>query len=184
MEEDRIQRLEEEVRRLRERLDTQEGGNSLAIVCFSGEWDRLFAAFTIANGALALGMEAHLFLTFWGATAARNGRRSAGAGQDALQRAFSAMLPKNADAAPLSRFHFFGLGKFFMRRLMRKKGVEDLPKLIESAKELGVKLHFCDTSLSLFGWSPEDLDNGSAADWCGVSTFLAIANRSKSVLFI
>ncbi len=184
MDTDRISRLEEEVRSLRERLDKCEPTNSLAIVCFSGEWDKLFAAFTIANGALALGLEVHIFFTFWGATAVRNGRSPVGEGADALQRAFSGILPGAASSAPLSRFHFFGLGKFFLRRLMKKKGVDDLPALIRSAKDLGLHAHYCDTSLQLFGWCPEDLLDANDSDCCGVSTFLSIANRSRTVFFI
>lgn len=184
MDEERIRRLEEEIQSLKARLDKTEQENALALVCFSGEWDRLFAAFTLANGALALGMEVHMFFTFWGATVARNGLPAVGSGQDALQRAFSGMLPKKASEAPLSRFHFFGLGKFFLTRLMKKKGVDDLPALIQSAKDLGAKMHFCDTSLQLFGWCPEDLLDSEKSDWCGVSTFLSIANRSRNVFFI
>jgi len=184
MNEERIQRLEEEVLGLKAQVENAKPKNMLALVCFSGEWDRLFAAFTIANGALALGMEVHMFFTFWGAAVARNGRPATGRDQDALQRAFSGMLPQQASAAPLSRFHFFGLGKFFMRRLMKKKGVEDLPALIQTARDLGVHMHYCDTSLQLFGWCPEDLIGADKSDWCGVSTFLSIANRSRSTLFI
>lgn len=184
MDDERIRLLEEEVRSLRARLEKSETKNSLAIVCFSGEWDRLYAAFTLANGALALGMEVHMFFTFWGATAVRNGRPPVGEGADALQRAFSGLLPSAAAAAPLSRFHLFGLGKFFLRRLMRKRGVDDLPSMIQSAKDLGLHAHYCDTSLQLFGWCPEDLLEADRSDCCGVSTFLSISNRSRSVFFI
>ncbi len=184
MNEKRIQQLEEQVSALKAGLEEREPRNMLALVCFSGEWDRLFAAFTMANGALALGMEVHMFFTFWGAAATRNGQPAIGRDQNVLQRAFSRMLPYNAAAAPLSRFHFFGLGKFFLKRLMKKKGVDDLPTLIESARDLGVHMHYCDTSLQLFGWCPEDLTDTNKSDWCGVATFLTIANRSRSVLFI
>ena len=36
------------------------------IVIQSGDMDKLYSAFIIANGALAMGMEVSLFFTFWG----------------------------------------------------------------------------------------------------------------------
>jgi len=182
--EDRLKALEAEVAELKAKAGSDPRDNSVAIVCFSGEWDRLFAAFTIANGALALGMELDMFFTFWGATAVRNGQPASGRNQSILQQAFSRMLPKSAQGAPLSRFHFFGLGKVLMQHLMKKKNVEDLPVLIARAEEMGARMHFCDTSLDLFGWGPEDMRAGGSSDWCGVSTFLSLATKSRSVLFI
>jgi peroxiredoxin family protein len=37
----------------------------LSIVCFSGNFDKAIAAFTIASGAKAVGYEVNLFFTFW-----------------------------------------------------------------------------------------------------------------------
>lgn len=184
MNDDRIRKLEDEVRRLQGLVESRDKRGGLAIILFSGEWDRFFAAFTLANGALALDMEVNIFLTFWGAAAARNGCHARGRDMDAFQKTFSRMLPRVADQAPLSKFHFFGLGKWALRRLMKKKGVTGLPELVQSAIDMGAKIHFCDTSLQLFGWCPEDLLGGDRSNWCGVSTFLSIANRSQTVLFI
>ena len=36
------------------------------IVVFSGEMDKAFAAFIMATGAAAAGMEVTMFFTFWG----------------------------------------------------------------------------------------------------------------------
>jgi len=38
----------------------------LAMVVFSGDMDKLFAAFTIATGAAASNMDVTMFFTFWG----------------------------------------------------------------------------------------------------------------------
>lgn len=181
---DRISRLEEELRSLKATVDSDRRENAISIVCFSGDWDRLFATFTIANGALAIGMEVDIFFTFWGATAVRNGKEARGGQQNVFQQAFSRLLPKSAGGAPLSRFHFFGLGKKVLRGLMKKKGVDDLPKLIEEAEALGARMHYCETSVGLFGWGADDLRQPSSSDWCGVTTFLSLARKSRCVLFI
>jgi peroxiredoxin family protein len=36
------------------------------IIVHSGDMDKVYSAFIVANGALAMGMEASLFFTFWG----------------------------------------------------------------------------------------------------------------------
>ena len=38
----------------------------ISIVCFSGDFDKIVAAFTIATGAAATNREVTLFFTFWG----------------------------------------------------------------------------------------------------------------------
>src|SRR5690242_7939612 len=78
---DRVATLEEAARRREQ---------SVTIVVFSGDMDRVQAAFNIATGAAALGMRATLFFTFWGLSVitkpgARPGVKS---GNDVLRRAF------------------------------------------------------------------------------------------------
>jgi hypothetical protein len=69
---DRMDRLEKEIQALKSQLDLQKSENKVNIICFSREWDRLFAALSIASGALALGSEVHLFFTFWAVSALRD----------------------------------------------------------------------------------------------------------------
>ena len=38
----------------------------LSIVCFSGDFDRAVAVFTLATGAAATNREVTIFFTFWG----------------------------------------------------------------------------------------------------------------------
>jgi hypothetical protein len=40
--------------------------NKLSLIVFSGDLDKALAAFVIATGAVAMGMEAIMFFTFWG----------------------------------------------------------------------------------------------------------------------
>jgi peroxiredoxin family protein len=185
---DRLADLEGRIQELETRLKTAEREDSVSIVVFSGEWDRLFAAFTIANGALALGQEVNMFFTFWGATAVRKkvegSKKSSPDERNWMQKMLGAMLPSDLNAAPLSKLHFLGLGKWMMKIMMRQKKVDDLPVLMADARDLGVKFFYCDTSLSLFGWSPEDMIDGDCAEWCGVSTFLSKGLKGKIVLFI
>jgi len=180
----RIERLEAELTALQGKAGQGQPQNSVAILCFSGDWDRLFAAFTLANSALAMGCEVHMFFTFWGASAIRNGRPLTPAGKSWIQRMLGRMLPRSAGGTPLSRMGFGGASKMIFGRLMRQNGVADLPTLVQQARELGAKFYCCDTSLRLFGWSNDDLIEGKDSQWCGATTFLGLALKSRVTLFI
>ena len=182
----RLRALEEEVGALRAQLKPPEREEQISIMCFSGEWDRLFAALTIAAGALAMGSEVHLFLTFWGVSALRptgpeNGN---GGGESFLQSVFSRILPRGLGGAPLSRFNFGGLGKAMIRRVMRAEGVDDIDVLYEEVKDLGAHFHICNTTADLFGLQCWESTAEERVDQCGVATFLSHALKSKMVLFI
>ena len=41
------------------------------VIVFSGDFDKVMAAFIIANGAAAMGDEVTMFFTFWGLNALR-----------------------------------------------------------------------------------------------------------------
>lgn len=181
--EEHIKQLEGRLDELERRLKIAESMDSVSIVVFSGEWDKLFAAFTIANGALAMGKEVHMFFTFWGATALRNPGGATGR-QTWLQRMFNLMLPKTVNHTPLSRMNMMGLGRFAVRKLAKSKGIEDLPELIHEAHELGVQIHCCDTSMQLFGWNCSTLQNGDDVNLCGVASFISKVMGSKTTLFI
>lgn len=178
-----VEALRKEVQSLRQRLAAQETDDKVSIICFSGEWDRLFAALTIAAGSLAMGMEVHLFFTFWGMSALRATKEREGE-KTFLQRMLGRLLPCGPDRAPLSKLNWCGLGKVLMRRLMKQKGVDDIETLFNDVKELGAHFHLCDTTTELFGLRCEDLSVREQADQCGVTTFLSLAFKSKMVLFV
>ncbi|CUS79641.1 DsrE/DsrF/DrsH-like family protein [Candidatus Kryptonium thompsonii] len=50
--------------------------NKLSMVVFSGDMDRLMAAFIIATGAAASGMEVTMFFTFWGLQAIKKSEKT------------------------------------------------------------------------------------------------------------
>ncbi len=182
--EGRLTELERRIESLQNQLDSQLTEKKVSIVCFSGEWDRLFAAFTIANGALALGMEVHLFFTFWGANALKNGSKDSKSEGNRSSRLMNKMMPSSADELPLSRMNFGGMGKKAMKSLLKEKGIDDLPVLIEQSRELGAVFHCCDTSMDLFGLTCDDIIEGDKTNWCGVTSFLSLSLNSKITLFI
>jgi peroxiredoxin family protein len=67
---------------------------------------------------------------------------------------------------------------------MKEEGVEDIDVLFREVRELGAQIHLCDTTAELFGLTCEELVAGPEMDQCGVTTFLALAQKSRVVLFV
>ncbi|MFM1904386.1 MAG: coenzyme disulfide reductase [Planctomycetota bacterium] len=150
------------------------------IVAFSGDMDRLFAAFTIASGAVAMGMEVSIFFTFWGLAALRV--RTTYSGKSLGQKMAAVMLPSGPGSVPTSRMNMAGMGPAFFKMLMKQKNVQSLPEMLEMVRELGVRLVACEMSMGVMGVSREELLPD--IDYGGVATYLGDAARSKITLFI
>src|SRR5574341_1952043 len=110
----------------------------VTIVLLSGDLDRAMAAFIIATGAAAMGMQVTMFFTFWGLNAIRK-KGSSTAAKDWLRRMFGLLNRGGAGSLPLSRFHFGGLGTRMMKRVMREHRMPAIPELLEMAQDLGVR---------------------------------------------
>lgn len=150
------------------------------IVAFSGDMDRLFAALTIASGAVAMGMESSMFFTFWGLSALKV--KTTYAGKSVGQKMAAMMLPGGPNSVPTSRMNMAGMGPVFFKMLMKQKNVQSLPEMMEMVQELGVRLVACEMSMGVMGISREELLPG--IDYGGVATYLGDASRSKVTLFI
>ncbi len=137
--------------------------DKITIIVHSGEMDKIYSALIVANGALAMGMEASLFFTFWG-----------------LQR-----LKKGAlEAGPLSKMNLLGLGRWMVKRRMKKAKVASLEKLLKDFKELGGKVMACDMTMEIMGIKPEDLRQDLIDEYCAVGSYMQEARESAVTLFI
>lgn len=150
-------------------------------VVFSGELDKVMAAFVIANGALAMGSEVTMFFTFWGINALRKAAPQA-AGKGLLDRMFGWMMPKGPEALKLSNMHMLGMGTAMMKHVMRSKNVESLPQLMGAARFGGARLVACTMSMDVMGIRKEELIDG--VELGGVASFLGEADESGVTLFI
>lgn len=189
-EEDRIKKMESRIAQLEAKLEKLTGtverklpADKICIVCFSGEWDRLFAAFSIAIGGLSLGMDVHMFFTFWGASVIHDSTGKNKSDKSVIQKLMSKMLPGSIRDVPLSKMNFGGLGKKMIKKIIKEKGIENLEDLMLQAKELGACFYPCETSLEIFEWDKNDLID-DCEKRCGVATFLSMALKSKITLFI
>lgn len=154
------------------------------IIVFSGDYDRLMAAFIIANGAAAMDDEVTMFFTFWGLSALRkvNPTEAPSKKKSGLQAAFSTMLPKHAEKLTLSKFNFGGAGRFMMKKVMKAENVMTVAELLDTAREQDIKLIACTMSMDVLGISKEELIDG--IEYAGVATYLGEADEANVNLFI
>jgi len=92
------------------------------------------------------------------------------------------MMPKGPKKLKLSKMNMMGMGTMMMKKEMQKKNVYDLPKLIDSAREQGVRLIACTMTMDIMGIKKEELMPG--IEFGGVGTFVSSADDSRSTLFI
>jgi peroxiredoxin family protein len=156
--------------------------DKLSLIVFSGSLDRLIAAFVLATGAAAMGMQVSMFFTFWATAALR--KDGAQADKPLLARVFGWMLPKGAKKLRLSQLNLGGGGPLLIRQLMKQKGVASVEEMIELSAELGVELNVCTMSMDLLGMKPEELLDYPNRSFCGVAKFLESAAPGKLTLFV
>src|SRR6187402_1043977 len=156
--------------------------DKLSLIVFSGSLDRLIAAFVLATGAAAMGMQVSMFFTFWATAALRSDAGSVN--KTLLERMFGWMLPKGMKQLPLSQMNMAGGGPAMIRYIMKKKGVASVEEMIELSKELGVELNVCSMSMDLLGISPGELIDYPNKSFCGVAKFLETAAPGKITMFV
>ncbi len=181
-----MQNLETQFEELKAQVDAlskKTVDNKLSMVVFSGELDKVLAAFVIATGAVAMGMDVVMFFTFWGTPVLRDKKKKAG-GKDMMGKMFGAMLPAGTGDVKLSNMNMGGMGTAMMKSLMKKKNVASLEEMLDLAEELGVRIYVCEMSMDLMGFQREEFIDYKDLGFAGVATFLQEAANSKVQLFI
>ncbi len=155
--------------------------SSKTIIMFSGDLDKAMASLIIANGAAAMGDEVTMFFTFWGLNVLRKAKKIK-VKKEFMEKMFGFMMPRGADKLRLSKMNFGGAGTAMMKSIMRKKNVNSLPQLLESAQSMGVKMIACTMSMDIMGIKKEEIIDG--VELAGVATYLGEADNSNVNLFI
>jgi len=135
----------------------------VTLAVHSGDFDKIYSAFIIGNGALAMGMDVSMYFTFWGLSRLKKGK---------------------LDSGPLSKMHMLGLGKLMVKNRMKKQNVRPLSRLARDFKDLGGKIFACDMTMDIMGIKAEDLDQELIEEYCGVGTYIREARESTVTLFI
>ena len=180
-----MKKLEQEISGLKLKLEETSKGqkNKLSMVVFSGDLDHAMAAFIIATGARAMGMEVTMFFTFWATPLLRDKSKKV-KGKKLIEKMFGWMLPRGYNKAKLGKMNMMGMGTMMMKGLMKKKNVASLDQLVELAGELEVKIFICEMSMDLMGFRREEMIEYPDLRFCGVAKFLEEAMESKIQLFL
>jgi peroxiredoxin family protein len=132
------------------------------MVVFSGTVDRLYPVGIIASGAVAMGMDVNVFLTFWGLEAFRKGSPEKNQKMDM----------NYAEMAPM------------MGQAMMQAKVPPWIEILRQAKKLGnVKVHACAMTADLLHLKKEDFDP-IVDDIVGVGEFVSEARDGEVTMFI
>lgn len=153
----------------------------LSIICFSGDFDKALAAFTLATGSAAVNWEVNMFFTFWGLNILKKKQGRAFIGKGFLDRVFN-FLMGGRKKLPLSRLNFGGISPGLMTGMMKKNNVATLPELIDAANALNINLMACEMAMNILGVKKTELID-EVKEVIGVATFLKYSEDAQ-VIFI
>jgi peroxiredoxin family protein len=151
-----------------------------SLIVFSGDMDKVMAAFIIATTAAAMGMETTMFFTFWGLKAIQKGTPT---GKGLFGKMLSLMNRGGIDRLGPSRLNFGGMGRWMFKKMMKEKGVTSLPELRQMAIDLDVTFLACLMSMDVMEISQDDLIP-EVSDVVGAATYILEAKESQLQLFI
>ncbi len=151
-------------------------------IVFSGDMDKVLAAFVMANGAAAMGDDVTMFFTFWGLNALRRPEHVETTGKSGIQKMFARMMPRGPSKLKLSQMNFAGVGPRLMKSVMHQRNIMTLEELIATAREQEIKMLACTMSMDVMGLTADELIDG--LDYVGVATYLAEAEKASLNLFI
>ena len=152
-----------------------EENQKATIIVFSGDMDKVFAAFIIATTAAAMGMETTMFFTFWGLKAIQKGNTT---GKGLFGRMLGLMNRGGIDRIGPSKFNFGGLGRWMFKKMMKDQNVTSLPEMLQMAIDLDVKMLACLMSMDVMEITQDDLID-EVDDVVGAATMLAEARNQR-----
>jgi peroxiredoxin family protein len=133
----------------------QEGKKTLVLVMSKGGADMAYPTLILATTARALGMDAHIYFTFWGMQllTPEGRKKSMDVFPPEMQKAIAAKFPT-------------------------------IEQFMQQAKQAGVHIHACSPTMDMFGMTKSSLVN-EVDDVIGASTYLELASRPDAMtLFV
>jgi len=151
--------------------------NKLVIVCSKGSLDMAYPPLMLATTAAAMGMEVHLYFTFWGMNMITKKTI------DSLK-----ISPVGNPALPMPNIlgmipGMSSMVTSMMQKKMTKMKMPSIREMIATAKEGGVKFHACSPSMNMMGLRKEDLIP-EVDDIIGATTYLDLASEDAITLFV
>lgn len=155
--------------------------DSVSIILFSNDFDRVMASLIIGNGALSMGKKVSIFCTFWGLNVLRKDYK-VNVKKNLVEKMFGMMMPRGAKRLTLSKMNMLGIGTKMIKGIMKKYNVMSPDELLKSFIQNGGKVIACQMTMDLMGIKKEELIDG--VEEGGVGTYLSFAENSGINLFI
>jgi peroxiredoxin family protein len=141
----------------------------LAIIAAHGSLDAAYPPLILATAAVAMDMEAAIFFTFYGLEIIKKGNADRLKVAPIANPAMPMSIPSMVGVLPGMTAMATGM----MNKWMHEAKVLSLGELLETAKDLGVRLIGCQMTMDVLHIRAEDLIDG--VELGGAATFLDFA---------
>ena len=106
----------------------------MAIICWSGDLDRVWPTLILATTGAASGLEVDVFFTFWGLRVLQKNKKRI-TGRNWMQKGESLVDRGGTDHLKLGKIHFAGMGTKMIKMLAKQYKVASPTELLEMALE-------------------------------------------------
>ncbi len=148
----------------------------MLIILSKGTMDMVYPALMIATTAATMGKEVHMFFTFWGLNAVS--KKNVGSLKVAPVGNPGMPMPNILGMIP----GMTAMATRMMNGKMQKAKVPSVPEMFKMAKDLGVKLHACSTTMEVMGTPRETLID-EIDDVVGAATMVSLGEGGQ-IIFI
>jgi peroxiredoxin family protein len=154
------------------------GRRRLALVASKGTLDGAYPPLILAATAASLGWEVGIFFTFYGLDILHRKRHRKLQVAPLGNPAMPVPVPNLVGALP----GMTAAATAMMKRWMKRQNMPTVPEFLDLARESGVKLFACSTTMGVMGVKAKDLLPG--ADIAGATAFLDFAAAADVSLFV
>ena len=156
--------------------EAEEQQSKLLIILSKGTLDMVYPALMIATTGATMGKEVHMFFTFWGMNAINT--KTVGSLKVSPVGNPGMPMPNILGMIPGMTAMATGM----MKGKIQKAKIPSIPDMLKTAKDLGVKLHACSTSLDVMSIKKETLVP-EVDDIVGAATMLELGEGGQ-IIFI
>jgi peroxiredoxin family protein len=156
------------------------GSRHAAIIASKGTLDWAYPPLILATAAAAAGMQTSIFFTFYGLNIihrdAERLLKITPVGNPAMP--MPVPVPDVVTAMP----GMVSLASRLMKARFAKHHVATIATLLESARDLSVRLIGCQMTIDVFGYAQDDFIDG--VEFGGAAAFMSIARRAHVTVFV
>lgn len=157
---------------------SEEKKKRIAIIASKGTLDMAYPPLILATTAISMDMEAGIFFTFYGLDIINKHKFNSLKVPPLANPAMPVPMPNIIGAMP----GMTAMATMMMKSWISKANVATIPKLLDMAREGGVRLIGCQMTMDIMGVKKEDLIDG--VDVAGAATFLDYAIDANVSLFV